>query len=80
MKPVQFRYIGAVMLLVIVAGLLLPLPDAVPSTYAAVLAFLLGAGAVTMLSWRNALPTDTVGQLLQRTEAPDASTLEKRKR
>jgi hypothetical protein len=80
MKSVQFRYIGAVTLLVIVAALLIPLPDAVPSTYAAILAFLLGAGAVIILSWRNALPTDTIGQLLQRTEAPDASTFEKRRR
>jgi hypothetical protein len=43
--------------------------DALPSTYMAVVGLMLGVVSVILMSWRNALPTDTVGQLLQRTEA-----------
>lgn len=43
--------------------------SAVASTYAAMLALVAGIAAVTIISWRNAQATDTVGQLLQRTEA-----------
>lgn len=50
---------------------LLSFPDARTSTYVAALALTFGVASVILMSWRNALPTDTVGQLLQRTETGD---------
>jgi hypothetical protein len=40
-----------------------------PSTFAFVTVFMIGGAAVALLTWRNAQATDTVGQLLQATEA-----------
>jgi hypothetical protein len=45
-----------------------PMPSAAVSTYAVVAALLLGIGSVVLFSWRNALPAETIGQVLQRTE------------
>jgi hypothetical protein len=47
------------------------LPDASASTYIAMLGVILGALAVILISWRNALPTDSIGLVLQRTESHD---------
>ena len=58
----------AAVILAAASAWFLPLPVAFPSTYAVILALVVGAGTVTLLSWRNALPTDTVAQLLHRTE------------
>ena len=43
--------------------------DVSMSTYAAIIGLMFGVVFVIGAAWRNARPTDTVGQLLQRTEA-----------
>ena len=52
---------------------LVPMPSAAVSTYAAVVALLLGVGSVVLFSWRNARPVETIGQVLQRTEVEDST-------
>lgn len=42
------------------------------STFAVIVAFVIGGVTVTLFTWRNAQATSTVGQLLQATEAADA--------
>ena len=42
------------------------------SSFAFIVLFVIGGATVTLLSWRNAQATSTVGQLLQATEAGDA--------
>ena len=51
-----------------------PVPEGVPSTYAAVLAVLVGAVCITLLAWRNAMSTDTVAQLIHRTDTDARGT------
>jgi hypothetical protein len=63
-KPIYV--VGAAV--VLAGALFLTIPNSLPSTYVALLGLLIGAGTVTLLTWRSALPTDTVGQLLHRTE------------
>lgn len=73
MKSFPLRYAAIVLVMVIVAGAwFFPLPEAIPSTYASAFALIIGVAAVTFITWRNALPTDTIGQLLQRTESDEA--------
>lgn len=67
MKTFPLHYC-ALLLLMLLVPVLVPAPDAFPSTYLAVLAIVGGIAAVTLMTWRNALPTDTVAQLIQRTE------------
>lgn len=43
------------------------------STFAFSMVFLVSAGGVTLMTWRNAMATSTVGQLLYATEIPEAS-------
>lgn len=43
------------------------------STFAFSMVFLVGAGFVTLMTWRNAMATSTVGQLLYATEIAEAS-------
>ena len=43
-----------------------------PSTFAFVVAFVIGGVTVTLVTWRNAQATATVAQLLEATEAGDA--------
>jgi Ca2+/Na+ antiporter len=74
MKTLAIRYAVIAFFLTLVASVfVVPVPGAIPSTYAAGLALLLGAISVTLMAWRNALPTDTVAQLLYRTESDDAA-------
>ena len=49
-----------------------PPPDGVPSTYAAALALFAGVLWVTFLTWRNAMGTDSVANLLHRIETEPA--------
>jgi hypothetical protein len=58
---------------VLLAFWLVPMPTAAVSTYAAVAALVLGVGSVMFLTWRNARPVETIGQVLQRTEVEDAT-------
>jgi hypothetical protein len=70
MNSYPVRY--AAVALVAVAAVALPLfasADLSMSTYAAVVGLLIGFAFVVAISWRNAIPGDTVGQLIQRTEA-----------
>jgi hypothetical protein len=39
-----------------------------PSTFALVVGIILGAAAVTLITWRNAQPTENVAELLHTTE------------
>lgn len=52
-----------------------PMRSAAVSTYAAVVALLLGVGTVVFLTWRNARPVETIGQVLQRTEVEGSTRL-----
>jgi hypothetical protein len=70
-RPTRYAAI-ALATTIVPAVLLLPIPDAIPSTYASAVALMFGAASVTLMAWRNALPTDTIGQLLHRTESGDA--------
>ena len=70
MKTFPLHY-AALLILMLIVPVLLPAPDALPSTYAAALAVIGGIATVTLMTWRDALPTDTVAQLLQRTESGD---------
>jgi hypothetical protein len=73
MQSFPLHYIG-VGLLVVAATMTVALAltlGAHPSTYAAVAALGCGSMTVVWFSWRNALPTDTVAQLLHRTEVAD---------
>ena len=58
----------------VVGGISLPLPHGVPSTYAAVLAVVIGAVCITLLTWRNAMSTDTVAHLIHRTDSEARGT------
>lgn len=49
-----------------------PPPEGVPSTYAAALALFGGVMWVTFLTWRNAMGTDSVANLLHRIETEPA--------
>ncbi len=72
MKSFSLRYVAIGFVIITAVGAsALPVSDASASTYAAVLALILGSTSVIFMTWRNALPTDTVGQLLQRTETTD---------
>ena len=72
MKSFPLSYAAIALVIALAAGVwLVPIPDAIPSTYAAALAVTVGAALVILMAWRNARPTDTVGQLLQRTESDD---------
>jgi hypothetical protein len=67
------HYIG-LCFLVAAAALIVALTldyGADPSTYAAFAALGFGTMAVVWFTWRNALPTDTVAQLLHRTETAE---------
>jgi hypothetical protein len=66
--PPQYIAIGLIITASIAALLVTRGSDAVLSTYAATGALALGIMSVIWFSWRNALPTDTVAQLLNRTE------------
>ena len=44
------------------------MPDISPTTLAAASVFVIGAITIVFLTWRNAQPTGTIGQLLHRTE------------
>jgi len=44
------------------------MPDFSPTTLAAIGVFAIGAITIVFLTWRNAQPTGTIGQLLHRTE------------
>ena len=72
MKTFPYHY-AALAIVVTLLTTLLPSRFALPSTYTAALVLILGIATVVLITWRNALPTDTVAQLLQRTENPDAS-------
>jgi hypothetical protein len=70
MNSYPVRY--AALALVAVAAVVVPFfasADVSTSTYVAMIGLLLGFAFVVASSWRNAIPGDTVGQLLQRTEA-----------
>jgi ABC-type Mn2+/Zn2+ transport system permease subunit len=62
------HFIALALIVSVVGGLSFPLPDGVPSTYAAVLAVVVGAVSITMLTWRNAMATDTIAGLIHRTD------------
>lgn len=69
MNSFPLRYAVIALIVTVAAAMwVLPVPHAVPSTYAAAVALVIGTLLVVAVTWRNALPTDTVGQLLQRTE------------
>lgn len=69
MKSSRVRAIATIAVaVVLVAFSLVPMPSAAVSTYAAAVALMLGVGSVMLLTWRNALPVETIGQVLQRTE------------
>lgn len=69
MKTFPYHY-AALALIVTLLAVLLP-RFAVPSTYTAAIVLILGIGTVVLITWRNALPTETVAQLIQRTEDTD---------
>jgi hypothetical protein len=81
MKAISLQYItiGLVLTGIVAASSLSGL-NARPSTYTAVLGLMLGAATVTLISWRNALPTDTIAQLLQRTEANEQHRMRNNRR
>lgn len=73
MKSFPLQSLIALAIVTLAAALwLVPRSSATPSTYAAAIALFLGVGAVMLLTWRNARPTETIGQLLQRTEVESA--------
>ena len=71
MQSIPLRHIAVSLIVTsaVVAVALTLSRGAYASTYAAFAALAFGTIAVIWLSFRNALPTDTVGQLLHRTEA-----------
>ena len=73
MQSLSLRHV-ALGVIVTVAVLLIAVTltrGAHASTYAALAALAFGTIGVVWFSFRNALPTDTVGQLLYRTEATE---------
>ncbi len=75
MKSFTLQIVIAVAIVTLAAALwLAPRAGAMPSTYAAAIALFLGVGAVMFITWRNARPTETIGQVLQRTETEKAGT------
>lgn len=73
MKSFPLRYFAAVALGICLLVLWrVPMPPASASTYAAALALAFGVGLVTFITWKNARPVESVGQLLQRTELDDS--------
>jgi hypothetical protein len=73
MQSFPLHYIG-LGLLIVAATMTVALAltqGAHASTYAALAALGFGTMTVVWFTWRNALPTDTVAQLLRRTEATD---------
>ena len=73
MQSVPLRYVAPSVILMVAAVLFALTLDrgAHASTYAALAALGFGTIGVIWFSFRNALPTDTVGQLLHRTEAAE---------
>ena len=67
MKTFPYHYAALALVLTLLA-VFLPSRFALPSTYTAALVLIFGIAAVALFTWRNALPTDTVAQLIQRTE------------
>ena len=79
MKSFPLQYVALALIVTVAAAWVLPVPHAVLSTYAAAFALLVGVLLVAAVTWRNALPTDTIGQLLHRTEDEAAAPTRSRK-
>ena len=73
-RPVHLTHLIALTLILWVLGgtAFFPPPAGVPSTYAAALALFGGVLWVIFLTWRNAMGTDSVANLLHRTETEPA--------